>query len=113
MPKYETKLKLGRKHEDVPADVASDNQVSVLFRYDETGADKHVSVSIESDSMGAEDVAALLQFLEQRNLFTRANSKTWVSQPQASEAKFGKTHAWKGADVKDLAHRASTMLPGA
>jgi|SRR5581483_3047193 len=106
MAKYDTKLKLGRKHDDVPADVASDNQVSVLFRYDESGADKHVSVSIESDKMGAEDVAAILRVLEERGLFTKANSKTWVSQPASSEAKFGKTNAWQGVDVKDLSHRA-------
>ena len=111
MPKYDTKLKLGRKHDDVPAEVASENQVSVLFRYDENGQDKHVSVTIESDDMSADDVAAILQLLDQRNLFTKANTKTWVSQPQSSEAKFGKTHMWKGTDVKDLAHRASTMLP--
>ena len=113
MPKYDTKLKLGRKYEDVPADVASENQVSVLFRHDDAGQDKHVSVTIESDTMTPEDVIAILQLLEQRNIFTKANSKTWVSQPQASEARFGKTHAWKGADIKELAHKASTMLPGA
>ena len=111
MPKYDTKLKLGRKYDDVPADVASENQVSVLFRYDEDGQDKHVSVTIESDTMTPDDVSAILQLLEQRNLFTKTNTKTWVSQPQSSEAKFGKTNAWKGTDVKELAHRASSMLP--
>jgi hypothetical protein len=111
MPKYDTKLKLGRKHDDVAADVASENQVSVLFRYDEDGHDKHVSVTIESDDMTPDDVAALLHLLEQRNLFTKSNTKTWVSQPQSSEAKFGKTHTWKGSDIKELAHRASSMLP--
>lgn len=111
MPKYDTKLKLGRKHDDVPADVASENQVSVLFRYDEGGADKHVSVTIESDDMTPDDVAAILALLEQRNLFTKQNTKTWVSQPQSSEAKFGKTHTWKGSDIKELAHKASSMLP--
>jgi uncharacterized protein YidB (DUF937 family) len=111
MPKYDTKLKLGRKFEDVPADVASDNQVSVLFRHDDAGQDKHVSVTIESDTMSPDDVAALLQLLESRGIFTKVNSKTWVSQPQASEARFGKTMVWHGTDIKELAHRASSMLP--
>jgi hypothetical protein len=111
MPKYDTKLKLGRKFDDVDAATASDNQVSVLFRYDEGGADKHISLSIESDTMGPDDVAAVLQLLEARGLFTKANTKTWVSQPQASETKFGKTSSWKGTDIKELAHRASSLLP--
>jgi hypothetical protein len=112
MAKYDTKLKLGRKFDDVPADVASDNQVSVLFRVDEAGQDKHISLSVESDTMTPDDVAAVLQLLEARGVFTKVNSKTWVSQPQSSEAKFGKTHTWKGADIKELSHRASSMLPG-
>ena len=111
MPKHETKLKLGRKYDDVAADVASENQVSVLFRYDDAGHDGHVSLSVESDKMTPDDVVAFLRLLEERGLFTRANSKTWVSQPQASEARFGKTHTWNGSDIKELAHRASTMLP--
>lgn len=113
MPKYETKLKLGRKLEDVDAATASDNQVSVLFRYDEAGQDRHVSFSIESDGMTAEDVEALLALLEARGLFTKVNTKTWVSQPQASEARFGATRAWQGADVEALAARVSSFLPGA
>ena len=111
MAKHETKLKLGRKLDDVDAATASDNQVSVLFRYDEAGQDGHVSLSIESDKMGVEDVRAVLDLLEQRGLFTKVNSRTWVSQPQASEAKFGKTHAWKGVDVQEMARRASSMIP--
>lgn len=106
MPKYETKLKLGRKMKAGDAATASDNQVSVLFRYDESGADKHVSVSIESDDLTAEDVAALLEFLESRGKFTRATTKTWVNQPQASEAKFGSTTTWQGTDIEALSKRA-------
>lgn len=113
MPKYETKLKLGRKLEDVDAATASDNQVSVLFRYDETGQDRHVSFSVESDSMTAEDVESILALLEQRGLFTKVNTKTWVSQPQASESRFGATRAWQGADVDALAARVASFIPGA
>jgi hypothetical protein len=111
MPKYETKLKLGRKLEDVDAATASDNQVSVLFRHDEAGEDRHVSFSIESDAMGADDVHALLDVLAARGLFTKANSKTWVSQPQASEARFGETRAWQGVNVDGLAARLSSHIP--
>lgn len=111
VPKYETKLKLGRKLDDVDAATASDNQVSVLFRYDEAGADRHVSLSVESDAMGAEDVAAVLALLERRGLFTKVNSKTWVSQPQASAAKFGPTSLWKGADVEKMAGELTSFLP--
>lgn len=113
MAKYETKLKLGRKLEDVDAATASDNQVSVLFRYDEAGEDRHVSLSVESDAMTVEDVEAVLLLLEARGLFTKVNTKTWVSQPQASEAKFGATRAWQGADVESLAARLASFLPGA
>lgn len=113
VPKYETKLKLGRKLDDVDAATASDNQVSVLFRYDEVGKDRHVSLSVESDAMGADDVAAVLQLLEQRGLFTKVNSKTWVSQPQASETKFGKTTQWQGEDVEALATRLASFVPSA
>lgn len=113
MPKYETKLKLGRKLEDVDAATASDNQVSVLFRHDEAGNDRHVSFSVESDSMTAEDVEAVLGLLEQRGLFTKVNTKTWVSQPQASEARFGPTRQWQGADVEALAARVASFIPGA
>lgn len=111
MPKYETKLKLGRKLDDVDAATASDNQVSVLFRHDEQGEDGHVSFSIESDAMTADDVHALLALLDQRGLFTRANSKTWVSQPQASEARFGETREWQGASVEGIVSRLVTHLP--
>ena len=112
MPKYDTKLKLGRKLEDVDAATASDNQVSVLFRYDEAGTDRHVSLSVESDAMTMDDVVAVMSLLDRRGLFTKINSKTWVSQPQASEAKFGKTTLWQGADVTDAAQLMSTLMPG-
>lgn len=111
VPKYETKLKLGRKLDDVDAATASDNQVSVLFRHDEDGEDAHVSFSIESDAMSAEDVHAVLMLLDQRGLFTRANSKTWVSQPQASEARFGETREWQGASIDGLVSRLVSHLP--
>ncbi len=107
MPKWETKLKLGRKLEGVDATTASDNQVSVLFRYDESGQDRHVSVSIESDDMRAEDVQALLDLLDSRGILTRGNSKTWVSQPQASEQKFGATGTWMGQDIEALSRRVA------
>ena len=110
MAKFETKLKLGRKLKGVDAETASDNQVSVLFRYDETGAERHVSLSVESDSMKAEDVRAVLDLLDQRGILTRANSKTWVSQPQSSEAKFGATSTWQGTDVDSLT-KPSGMAP--
>lgn len=105
MAKWETKLKLGRKMDDVDAATASDNQVSVLFRHDETGAERHVSLSVESDHMGAEDVAAVLDLLAQRGILTRANSKLWLSQPQSSEQRFGKTHTWRDADIAALVSR--------
>lgn len=109
MPKYETKLKLGRKLDDVDNATASDNQVSVLFRYDESGADRHISLSIESDTMKPDDVAAVLALLERRGVFTKMNSKVWVSQPQASEARFGATTTWQGTDISGLAARAASM----
>lgn len=105
MPKWETKLKLGRKLEGVDAGTASDNQISVLFRYNEAGEDAHVSLSVESDQMSADDVAAVFEVLAQRGVFTRENTKIWVSQPQGSEAKFGATKTWKGADIGQLASR--------
>jgi hypothetical protein len=103
--KWDTKLKLGRKMDGVDAATASDNQVSALFRHDESGADRHVSLSVESDHMSADDVAAVLDLLAQRGILTRANSKLWVSQPQASEARFGKTSSWGGADIAALVSR--------
>ena len=109
MPKWETKLKLGRKLDDVDAATASDNQVSALFSYDEKGSDRHISLSVESDAMKADDVAAVLALLERRGLFTKMNSRVWVSQPQASEARFGPTTTWQGADVGALAERAGSM----
>ena len=111
MSKHETKLKMGRKLDDVDAGTASDNQVSVLFRYDEAGADAHISLSIESDKMSPDDVKAILELPDARGLFTKTNSRSWVSQPAASEAKFGKANDWKGVDIKNLAHRLSTHIP--
>ena len=112
MPKYDTKLKLGRKLKAGDAETASDNQVSVLFRYDESGADKHISVSIESDKMTPDDVAAVLEVLETRGIFTKQNAKTWVSQPQGSEAKFGSTATWQGVDIDQLAKRSPPTMMG-
>ena len=109
--KWETKLKLGRKLEGVDAATASDNQVSVLFRHDESGQDGHVSLSIESDKMSADDVAAVFDVLAQRGVFTRENTKIWVSQPQSSEEKFGSTKMWKGADIGALASRLKQAQP--
>jgi hypothetical protein len=106
MADHETKLKLGRKLKAGDASTASDNQVSVLFRCDERGNDGHVSITIESDQMGPEDVRALLDLLAQRGVFTSANSKTWVSQPQSSESKYGSTTTWKGSDINQLAKGA-------
>lgn len=105
MADYETKLKLGRKLKNVDAVKASDNQVSVLFRYDASGQDKHISLSVESDDMRAEDVAAVLELLDARGVLPRSNTKTWVSQPQSSEAKFGPTMTWQGVDVETLSKR--------
>ncbi|HET6405968.1 MAG TPA: hypothetical protein VFH78_15095 [Candidatus Thermoplasmatota archaeon] len=105
MTKWETKIKLGRKLEGVDAATGSDNQVSVLFRHDEAGRDGHVSISIESDRMGVDDVAAIFDVLAQRGLFTRENTKAWVSQPASSEARFGPTTTWKDTDIKALLQR--------
>ncbi|HUR69699.1 MAG TPA: hypothetical protein VM370_10690 [Candidatus Thermoplasmatota archaeon] len=109
MAEYETKLKLGRKLKNVDTAKASDNQVSVLFRYDENGQDRHVSVSIESDDMRPDDVAALLELLDSRGILTRGNSKTWVSQPQSSEAKFGPSMTWQSVDIEAMSKRPASM----
>lgn len=106
MPAYETKLKLGRKLKNVDTAKASDNQLSILFRTDGDGQDRHVSITIESDSMRPDDITALLDLLDARGVLTRQNSKTWVSQPQASEAKWGKTNTWQETDIDALAKRA-------
>jgi len=108
MADYETKLKLGRKLKNVDAAKASDNQVSVLFRYDEaSGQDRHVSISIESDDMRPDDIAAMLDLLDSRGILTRGNSKTWVSQPQGSEQKFGATTVWQGSDIEAMSKRSA------
>lgn len=109
MADYETKLKLGRKLEGVDAAKASDNQASFLFRYGADGVDKHVSVTIESDAMTGDDVEALLRFLDQRGILRNLETKTWVSQPQASVAKFGDTTTWAGMDVKAMTKRVQMM----
>lgn len=106
MADYETKLKLGRKLKGADAATASDNQVSVLFRVDASGHDKHVSLSVESDSMKPDDVAAVLHLLAERGIFTSQNSRTWVSQPQASEAKHGASTTWQGVDIEALAKQS-------
>lgn len=111
MADWETKLKLGRKLEG-DAQTASDNQASALFRFDpESGKDGHVSLTIESDTMSAEDVAAVLQLLHQRGVLTAKGCKTWLNQPQASEARFGKTTQWKGGDLKQMVDLLSAGLP--
>lgn len=110
MPEYETKLKLGRKLEGVSAEVASNNQVSALFRYDEAGKDAHVSLSVESDTMTPDDVVEVLKVLEERGVFTAKTTRTWVSQPQASEAKFGKTTVWQGKNLQEVVQLLSLGL---
>ncbi len=105
MVTWETKLKLGRKLEGVDADTASANQISVLFRVTPDGKDEHVSLSVESDSMSAADVAAVLRLLDERGVLRGFDSKTWVSQPQASVQRFGETTEWAGADIEELASR--------
>lgn len=111
MADLETKLKLGRKLEGVDAATASNNQLSALFRYDPgSGQDGHVSLSVESDSMTAEDVAAVFQLLHQRGVLPAKACKTWLNQPQASEQKFGKTTQWKGADLKNMVDLLSAGL---
>lgn len=112
MADVETKLKLGRKLDHTDAATASDNQASALFRYDpDSGKDGHVSLSIESDTMTAEDVAAVFQLLHQRGVLTAKGCKTWLNQPQASEAKFGKTTTWRGTDIKAMVDLLSAGLP--
>ena len=112
MADLETKLKLGRKLENVDAATASANQMSALFRYDPaTGQDGHVSLSIESDSLTAEDVAAVFQLLHQRGVLPARSCKTWLNQPQASEAKFGKTTRWKDSDLKNVVDLLAAGLP--
>ncbi|MGQ0537160.1 MAG: hypothetical protein ACT4PT_13950 [Methanobacteriota archaeon] len=102
MSEWETKLKLGRKLEGVDAATASANQVSALFRYDEKGGEKHVSLSIESDAMKAEDVAAVFQLLHDRGILHGGRSKTWLNQPQAAIEKFGHTSEWGGSDLGQM-----------
>lgn len=112
MADFETKLKLGRKLDHTDAATASNNQASALFRYDPgSGQDGHVSLSVESDSMSAEDVAAVFQLLHQRGVLPAKACKTWLNQPQASEAKYGKTASWKGADLKAMVDLLSAGLP--
>jgi len=111
MVKYETKLKLGRKRDGVPTAEASDNQVSVLFRYHPaTGVDRHISLSIESDDMTADDVSAVLKLLDERGVFARVDTKTWVSQPATSKERFGETTDWGDTDIAELARKTSTLL---
>jgi hypothetical protein len=111
MADWETKLKVGRKL-DADAATASDNQVSALFRYDpESGQDGHVSLSVESDSMTSEDVAAVVQLLHQRGVLPAKACKTWLNQPQASEQRFGKTTQWKGNDLKNVVDLLGAGLP--
>ena len=111
MAEWETKLKVGRKLEG-EAQTASSNQVSALFRYDPgSGQDAHVSLTVESDTMTSEDVAAVFQLLHQRGVLSAKACKTWLNQPQASEQKFGKTTVWKGTDLKNMVDLLSAGLP--
>lgn len=111
MADWETKLKLGRKLEG-STESGSSNQLSALFRYDPgSGTDGHVSLSVESDTMTAEDVGAVFQLLHQRGVLPAKACKTWLNQPQASEQKFGKTTSWKGADLKNTVDLLSAGLP--
>lgn len=109
MPAHSTKLKLGRKLDGVDTATASDNQASVLFRYDEEGREDHVSISIESDAMTAEDVFALLNLLHDRGVLTAGQCKTWLNQPTASVDRFGETTTWAG---EDLQQRVSMLAKG-
>lgn len=102
MPSYQTKLKVGRKLEDVDTSTASDNQISALFRYDgEDGNEEHVSLSIESDAMGPEDVWAVFQLLHDRGVLTAQQCKTWLHQPKASRERFGDSTTWQGEDLEE------------
>jgi len=101
MASYQTKLKIGRKLEGVDTDTASDNQISLLLRYDEeTGAEDHVSVSIESDAMTVDDVFGLLAFLDERGVLTSSECKTWLHQSKASREEHGGTTEWAGEDLE-------------
>ncbi len=102
MSGYSTKLKVGRKLEGVDTSTASDNQVSALFRYDEdTEQEEHVSLSIESDAMSAEDVWAVFQLLHDRGVLTAQQCKTWLHQPKASRERFGDSSTWQGEDLEE------------
>lgn len=113
MASYKTKLKVGRKLEDVDTATASDNQVSALFRFDEeTEEDGHVSLSIESDAMGPEDVWAIFQLLHDRGVLTAQQCKTWLHQSKASRERFGDTTEWQGTDLTqkvDMMKRGLTV----
>lgn len=118
MPSYATKLKVGRKLDGVDTDTASDNQISVLLRYDEeTETEDHVSVSIESDAMTPDDVFALLEFLDDRGILSAGECKTWLHQSKASRKEHGETTEWAGVDVQqkvDMAKRglSTRSTPG-
>lgn len=113
MASYKTKLKVGRKLEDVDTATASDNQISALFRFDEeTEEDGHVSISIESDAMGPEDVWAVFQLLHDRGVLTAQQCKTWLHQSKASRERFGDTTEWQGTDLTqkvDMMKRGLTV----
>jgi hypothetical protein len=110
MASHQTKLKVARKLDDVDTSVASDNRISALFRYDEEdGTDGHVSISIESDAMEAEDVWAVFQLLHDRGVLTAQQTKTWLHQPKASRERFGDTTEWQG---EDLAQKVDMMKRG-
>ena len=99
---------------------ASDNQISALFRYDQDGNEDHVSLSIESDTMSADDVFAVFQLLHDRGVLTAQQAKTWLHQPKASKEDHGPTTEWGGVDLdtkvsmlsKGLKVRASSSPSG-
>ncbi len=110
MASHQTKLKVGRKLEGVDTSTASGNQISALFRFDEEdGTEEHVSLSVESDAMGAEDVWAVFQLLHDRGVLTAKQCKTWLHQPKASRERFGDTSSWQG---EDLEQKVSMMKRG-
>ncbi len=110
MASYNTKLKVGRKLDGVDTSVASDNQISALFRYDEDGNEDHVSISIESDAMTVDDVLAVFQLLQDRGVLTAQQSKTWLHQPKASREDHGETTEWAGQDLQQKVSMLSKGL---
>lgn len=101
MGSYETKLKVGRKLQNVDNDTASDNRASALLRFDDDGNEDHVSISIESDAMDPEDVFAVFDLLDERGILTAVDCKTWLHQAKASRDAYGETTTWQGTDIQE------------